>query len=140
MGREVRRVRGDWQHPKDARGRFIPLFEDYGRDLDEWKAGRSEWEPLPEEYMPSWTEEEADHLMMYENTSEGTPISPVFKTAEKLARWLADNRASAFAHMPATYEQWLTTIGLGSAPSAVITYGGPMISGVAASRKPGADQ
>ena len=27
MGREVRRVPADWQHPKDARGRFIPLFD-----------------------------------------------------------------------------------------------------------------
>ena len=52
--------------------------------------------PSPDEYMPDWPKAECTMLMMYEDTSEGTPISPAFETPEELARWLADNGASAF--------------------------------------------
>jgi len=48
---------------------------------------------------------------MYETCTEGTPISPVMDSLETLARWLADNGASAFGEMTATYEQWLKIIG-----------------------------
>jgi hypothetical protein len=88
--------------------------------------------PSPDGHMPSWATEEATHFMMYENTSEGTPISPAFATGEELAHWLADTGASAWADMAATYEQWLATIKAGSAPSAVSVGGGPLESGVAA--------
>jgi len=87
--------------------------------------------PSPDDYMPEWPEEVATHLMMYEDTSEGTPISPAFATPEELARWLADNNASAFANDTATYEQWLSTCKRGWAVSAVMVAGGPMTSGVA---------
>lgn len=87
--------------------------------------------PKPEDYMPDWPDDERTHFMMYEDTSEGTPISPAFATAEELAHWLADTGASAFADMTATYEQWLSTIRRGSAISAVMTSAG-MVSGVAA--------
>lgn len=86
--------------------------------------------PKPEEYMPEWPESEATQFMMYECTSEGTPISPAFDTPEELARWLADNDASAFAGQTATYDQWLNTIKRGFAPSAVSIDGGPLVSGV----------
>ncbi|KKM05896.1 hypothetical protein LCGC14_1749460 [marine sediment metagenome] len=66
--------------------------------------------PDEEYYRPEWNEEERTHIQMYEDTSEGTPISPVMKTPEKLARWLTDNNASAFGGMTATYEEWLNTI------------------------------
>ena len=69
--------------------------------------------------------------MMYEITSEGTPISPAFATPEELARWLSDNEAIAFAGMTATYEQWLRVANGGYAGSAVMT-DGKMESGVAA--------
>ncbi len=68
---------------------------------------------------------------MWENTSEGSPISPVMATPGELARWLADNGASAFGSMTATYEQWLGMIEAKWAPSAVIE-GGVMKSGVQA--------
>jgi len=87
--------------------------------------------PDPDDYMPSWTEEEKTHIMMYQNTSEGTPISPAFETPEELARWLADNNASAFGDEGATYEQWLGMCKSGWAPSAVMS-GGVLQSGVAA--------
>ena len=32
MGREVRKVPKDWQHPKNESGHYVPLFEIYGED------------------------------------------------------------------------------------------------------------
>lgn len=38
MGREIRRVPMDWEHPKDERGYFIPLFDrDYESVGLEWE-------------------------------------------------------------------------------------------------------
>ena len=77
--------------------------------------------PDPADYMPEFPEGEATGWCMYETTSEGTPISPVFETPEELARWLADTGASSFGSSTATYEQWLSMIRAGWAPSAVAT-------------------
>lgn len=165
MGREVRRVPPDWQHPKDPHtGHYVPLHD--GADLmrrtaawdeaeEQWARGLRRsytgegWEPIdpkyqhlpfaeydgarpdPANYMPVWAPEQATHLMMYEDTSEGTPISPAFATPEELARWLADNNASAFADLTASYAAWLRMIQAGWAPSAV-GMGGRFMSGVEA--------
>lgn len=85
--------------------------------------------PSPDDYMPNWPAEERTHFMMYETTSEGTPISPAFATAEELAEWLAATNASSFGSMTATYDQWLSTIKRGSAISVVMA-GGQLVSGV----------
>ena len=109
MGREVRRVPADWQHPKDKNGNFEPLLDGYAdrvaewdREAAEWAAGKfpdyadeeskklpfAEWDgprPVKSDYMPDWPVEQKTHIMMYEDTSEGTPISPAFATAEELA-------------------------------------------------------
>jgi hypothetical protein len=166
MGREVRRVPANWQHPRDERtGRYIPLLDrDFASDDAEWTEGWQQWQrglckdcgegepwkpipeddrhlrytdysgprPSPDDYMPPWPDEEKTHLMMYEDTSEGTPISPVMESAEELARWLADNGASSFGSMTATYEQWLATIKRGWACSAVVSNGARLRSGVEA--------
>ncbi len=154
MGREVRRVPADWQHPKHWTGglrgpkeRYKPLFpgEDYQPRVDQWdeecakwKAGwrpdyctdeddralcYEEWSgqrPHREDYMPNWPVDQRTHLMMYETTSEGTPISPAFSTPEELARWLTDNNASAFGDSTASYEGWLRVASGGYACSMVI--------------------
>jgi hypothetical protein len=143
MGREVRKVPADWQHPKNERGHYQPLFDGsaYERRKKEWldtlaEKGLQETleyhgnPPNTDDYMPVWTEEEKTHLMMYEDTTEGTPISPAFKTPEELARWLADSNASAFGSDGATYEQWLATISDGFAVSLVMDSNG-LRSGVA---------
>ena len=76
---------------------------------------------------------EGDGWQMWETTSEGSPISPVFATPEDLARWLADTGASAFGSQGATYEQWLGMIvGPGCSVGSVVLAGGRMISGVEA--------
>ena len=159
MGRQVRRVPKDWQHPKYDNGAYIPLqgrcFEEDEREWIEWQEAWNEGifpngepipsdssledyygpRPRPEDYMPSWNDEERTHLMMYEDTSEGTPISPAFETAEELARWLADTGANAFGGMTASYGQWLAMINDGWAPSAAFTESTGLISGVEAAEK-----
>lgn len=107
--------------PKDEDALKCPRYT-------EWAGAR----PSPDDHMPTFPAGTATMLMMYEDTSEGTPISPAFDTPEKLARWLADTRASAFGGMTATYEQWLATCNSGWAPS-MIMGGGRMMSGVEAS-------
>ena len=117
MGREVRRVTANWEHPKKDNGNHKPLLgysfsktlKDWKEELEQWNKGfRKSWndenpwkpkekdelemtfeewsgsEPQIEDYMPDWKEEEMTHIQMYEDTSEGTPISPVFDNAEDL--------------------------------------------------------
>lgn len=159
MGREVRMVPADWEHPKEFnvyRGseEYKPLHdgswrdaaEQWDRDREAWESGNrpsyasdepkdtpfDQWEgprPYSGDYMPDWPTEQRTHLMMYEDTTEGTPISPAFETPEELARWLADNGASSFGSSTATYEQWLPICKGGWAPSMVMD-AGRMISGV----------
>lgn len=141
MGREVRMVPANYEHPRRSDGSFIPLKDGYAEDLESFKKHMDEHGLesaleefgqglLREEYMlPDTPDSERTHLMMFENTSEGTPISPAFKTPDKLARWLTDNKASAFAKMTATYEQWLAMCKDGYAPSAFMK-GGKIVSGV----------
>lgn len=137
--------------------RYKPLFpgEQYQPRVDEWDEGLAKWKrgeypeysdadecrattyeqycgqrPQRDDYMPNWPVEQRTHLMMYEDTTEGTPISPAFKTPEELARWLADNGASSFGRDTASYEGWLRVAKGGWAPSAVSIGGGPLVSGV----------
>ena len=50
-----------------------------------------------------------DGWQLWETTSEGSPISPVFATAEELAAWCEGN-ATTFANCRASKEQWLKMI------------------------------
>lgn len=86
---------------------------------EEWAGER----PVEADYMPDWPDEARTHFMMYETTTEGTPISPAFATPEELARWLVDNNASAFAGDTASYAAWLKVCQGRPAPSAIGTVG-----------------
>lgn len=129
MGREVRRVPADWVHPRRQDGTYVPMYDSFPYSDVEVEEGLEDgWLDSSKpnyglDVMPQWNDSEKTHMQMYENTTEGTPISPVMETAEELARWLADNKASAFGSMTATYEQWLVVCKLGSAPSFVIDSG-----------------
>ena len=143
MGREVRRVPANWQHPKDERtGRYKPLFsgELYAEEAHgfmekantEGLQAAIDWygqAPDQNDYMPNWPEIERTHYMMYEDASEGTPISPAFSTPEELARWLADTGASACGDITANYEGWLRVALGGFAPSFVLSSEG-FVNGV----------
>lgn len=96
----------------------------------------STWEdPKYEKLYDDWKDEEppeGEGWQMWETTSEGSPISPVFATPEKLARYLADTNASSFGDMGASYDQWLSMIKAGWAPSAMASAETGLVSGVAA--------
>lgn len=109
-------------------GGWKPRDEGHGESFEDWTGAC----PNHLHYMPVFAPGTATMMMMYEDTSEGTPISPAFATAEELARWLADNGASSFGSMTATYDQWLKMIkNTGWAPSMVMDSHG-LRSGVAA--------
>ena len=46
-----------------------------------------------------------DGYQLWETTSEGSPVSPVFATFDELCEWCADN-ATTFASFKATKEEW----------------------------------
>jgi hypothetical protein len=74
---------------------------------------------------------EGDGYQMWETTSEGSPISPVFAAPEELAVWLSKNRKDTVDE-DTTADQWLAFIrGPGWAPSFI---GGPdgLLTGVEA--------
>lgn len=113
-------LRDDWN------GGWIEIDpEDRKYTFAEWDGER----PVKEHYMPEWPAEEATMMVMYENTTEGTPISPQFRTPGELARWLADNNASAIGLQGASYESWLGMCKRGWAPSMMVI-GDQVISGV----------
>jgi hypothetical protein len=89
MAREVRKVTGDWQHPRGGDGKLLPMHE---RQMAHLMKG------------------DRIHFQMYETTTEGTPISPVLANKSDLAQWLADHGVSLFGERLATKEQWLTII------------------------------
>ena len=95
---------------------WVPKDADHTYSYDEWDGGI----PIEEEYMPTFPEGTATHLMMYEDTTEGTPISPAFATPEELAQWLVDNEASANGDQTASYEGWLRVCKGGFAPSMIM--------------------
>jgi hypothetical protein len=139
MGRQVRMVPKDWEHPKDARGKYIPLHDNYEEAVAEFQEYEKEhgWAEavdwfgrVPSSRSHMIPEGERNYYMMYEDTTEGTPISPAFATPEELAHWLADTGASSFAGMTASYESWLATIRRGSAMSMVFDAEHGLRSGV----------
>lgn len=141
MSREVRKVPASWEHPREqGRTSFCPLFDGstYEQKVTAWDEGASKWargefdeyaddsdkalpyenwagpRPDPAGYMPIWPESERTHFMMYETTTEGTPISPAFDNLEDLARWLAENE-TAYGNETAGYDEWLNVCRAGSA-------------------------
>lgn len=148
MSREIRRVPANWQHPRMSNGRHQPMFDEpHAHAHAEWTKARDlyvqgkdesgkplsdaaqgctfeDWhgeEPDPDYYRPDWPESERTHFQMYQTTSEGTPISPVFATPEEVARWCADNGESAFGGMGADYDWWLSVARGSSSFGAIYT-------------------
>ena len=125
MSREVRRVPEDWQHPKElnwdrSKWIFRALFE--GSQYERNCKSAIEYQEDPpslSDFMPVWTKEEATHWQMYETCSEGTPISPVMESPEKLGEWLVANSASTFGTRgmnTASLETWMGIILEGDEP------------------------
>ena len=89
----------------DRGSSWVAVEEEYKNlTFADWDGYR----PKPCEYMPDWTEEERTHYQLYETTTEGTPISPVFSSPEELAQWLTVTKASLFGDTTADYNTWLS--------------------------------
>lgn len=115
MGREIRRVPIDWEHPWDELGRYKPLYDDsfdnaarlwleeFRKFMEENPDGRTplnenghqsyfwEWYGTPpdeEYYRPDWPAEAMTAYQIYETVSEGTPVSPVLATKAAMHLWL----------------------------------------------------
>jgi len=112
MGRELRRVPKNWEHPKkeDKPDSYQPMFnESYINAITEWIESHKLWEegkhpsqyssckyyaeyagcgPDVEYHRPNWKEDEMTWFQVYETVSEGTPVSPSFETGEELVEYL----------------------------------------------------
>ena len=110
MGREIRMVPPNWEHPKGDNSGYQSLYdEDYPSAVKEWKEGYALWEAgthpdqedyeywdwmgmPPDEvmYRPAFIED-ATWFQIYETVSEGTPVSPPFKTKPELVDYLVEH-------------------------------------------------
>jgi hypothetical protein len=90
----------------------------------------SNWpSPELETLHANWTPSEppeGEGYQMWENVSEGSPISPVFQFRGALAHWLSKYRS-----LDGNYRQWMNMIEDGYAPSIVVA-GGTVMTGVQA--------
>ena len=119
MGRELRMVPPNWDHPvvvrrngregyqPMCRGSFEEAAADWKKDFAKWEAGEREeyideesrklefWEysggPPDRAYYCPWSEEDATWFQVWETVSKGTPVTPPFATREELIDYLVEN-------------------------------------------------
>jgi len=146
MGREIRRVPPNWEHPKGNDGEYQSMFDQSFDDaVNEWAEEFKKWDPVDhdgEEFAEGWGNppdrkcylpvfmEEPTWYQVYQTVSEGTPVSPPFETPEELARYLSDNgdfwhqarveRGSRQAGEKPSYEDALRFVEAGFACSMVV--------------------
>ena len=119
MGREIRRVPSNWDHPKNEHGSYQPMFdasaterfeewlkdfgkfkrnelseisEEHGYDINDPYSAFCDWNGGPPDHQyhrPSWSE--ATWWQVYETVSEGTPVTPPFATQHELIEYLVAN-------------------------------------------------
>lgn len=181
MGREIRRVPFDWEHPRDEQGEFIPQLAESYRDalaaweqaLADWLAGGAEYQdarayaekvvadpalwnvpydrtapeqraafwrpflapptaetfvayrggPLDPSYYRTreWSPDEPLGYQLYENTTEGTPLSPVCRTRDEMIEWLS-------VVLGLSTEAAARFVDVGSAPSFVVGFSGGVLT------------
>src|SRR4051812_14783374 len=107
MGREIRMVPPNWDHPKHD-GRLQPMFDrTFEKEAAEWKSEFAAWErgerpdfctddsrllefwewhgaPPDRAYYRPWKDDEATWFQIWETVSEGTPVTPPFATRAEL--------------------------------------------------------
>jgi hypothetical protein len=106
----------------------VPL--DFDHPVGEAWPGYLAPEGLTDDEIDAWQgtdPPEGEGWQLWETTSEGSPVSPVFPSAEELADWCADN-ATWFADARWTRDQWLRsflagTTGSDSLPAFVVRRG-----------------
>lgn len=123
MGREIKRVPMDFDYPlcRVWYGYQITFcHEEYGEGCERCREfarvmGIPMDEYFPDMPCPDWKKHfkidppTGEGFQLWETTSEGSPVSPVFRTAEELAEWCAEN-ATVFADDKASAEDWMKMI------------------------------
>lgn len=129
MGRELKRVPMDFDYPLKTVWKGYEPYHSKDK-IEYWKDFKGEsicsecdrvYNDCSESkpyciYHPNnkriWKYEppEGDGFQLWETTTEGSPISPVFKSLEELCEWCADNYTT-FAHFKATKEEWMQMLG-----------------------------
>ncbi len=71
------------------------------KSYSDWNGDR----PDPASHFPVWQPGEASWYAYYENTTEGTPLSPAFPTKTLLAKWLSEQGDVGGSTW--TYEEWI---------------------------------
>ena len=137
MGRELRKVPANWEHPKKENGNYQPMFNEfYGDAFNDWLEEHNQWldgthpdlkeEPELKDKYPffamwggnppdveyyhkkKYLQEELTHIQLYETTSEGKPCSPVFKLEDfEKLCEYAAENCTTFASYKATKEEWM---------------------------------
>ncbi len=126
MGREVKRVALDFSWPIDKvwPGYLLSLCDEEADNCTTCKDfARIVGMEITDYGCPKCTIDppEGSGWQMWETVSEGSPVSPVFETAEELARWLADNIGPSDVTYGIPYDRWLGMIKVGIAPSMIMT-------------------
>jgi len=133
MGRVVRRVPADWCHEKYS---DQPLLDGFNKAVAYWDLGKENWErgycrdwtgkfeqtpeeykkysyeewtgkkPMQSDYTPDWDDDLRTCFQLYETTTEGTPLTPVFKSKEDLLAYLSTNKVSIFGLRSGTESEW----------------------------------
>jgi hypothetical protein len=120
MGREIRRVPANWQHPKGTMPYgydYLPMHDrNYDDALAEWNRNNELWiagthpslvegrttlaetptfadwdgEAPDPAYYRPYKDDECTHFQMYQTVSEGSPVTPVFATLQELEDYLVE--------------------------------------------------
>ena len=66
MGRQLRKVAENWQHPKNENGNYIPLLDGkFSERLSKWEEENAQWEKgFSDDWNGGWKPREADELNM----------------------------------------------------------------------------
>ena len=113
MCREVRKVPKDWIHPRGwihDNKQYTPLYnETYEKACEEYSC--TNYTPKPEKYVTydKYDDSICTHFQLYETTSEGTPLSPVFETLEELIDYATEN-CTVFADYKVSKTEWIKMI------------------------------
>jgi len=124
MGREIRQVPPNWEHPRNKCGHYKPMLDQtYARRIFEhiWydlpyylkhpryiKEWFEEW-PNKEVSRPRW-QQKPTHFQIYETVSEGTPVSPVFATEKEIVEWLITQGHSRHASEEFVKNKWVMSM------------------------------
>ena len=131
LGKEIRRVPPNWEHPTNEKGNFIPLLDrTFREEAKKWDANNELWEkgehpdqtniqgaedcetyekwagkrPQPEQHRQEY-QAEPTWCQVYENITEGTPQTPPFATTEELEKYLVEEGMATPAEASAFIRQ-----------------------------------